>query len=482
MDFITLTIEEISTSIKTGKTPPTKDSLNFENGDIEWYTPSDFNTPKILGSSQRKITKYAIENGAVVHEKDSILITCIGDIGNAGLIENDSSSNQQITSVKVNKNIVIPEFFLYWVKANKTKLQNYSNKAVIAILNNRKLKSIPISIPKDLQIQYKIVTILNKISELIQKRKRSIELLEQLHDSQFLEMFGDPVFNKKDWEVNTLKKVINKIDAGWSPVCEKESRTFNDEWAVLKQGAVSRRVFNPKENKLLPKNIEIKKSITAQKGDLLFSRKNSEEYVGSTAYVYDEYEKLLLPDTIFNLRYDREVISPIYLEYLFNDNNFRIIIQNLRSGAASSMPNISQAKLLDLEIPVPNIDLQNKFEKIVLEIYKKKKKVVDSLISLENLFHSTIQKVFNGQLNFNVSVEVDAILNKINIEEKNDLSLLTQDIAYLQNFVDRLNEQDFENQELYDKAKHTAFQLLKEKVYIEQEYSESTKSIKVVLK
>ena len=155
----------------------------------------------------------------------------------------------------------------------------------------------------------------------------------------------------------------------------------------------------------------------------------------------------------------------------------------LDKAPEAARANLNLNILNELEIICPPIELQKEYRIVSENIEKQRNKLKDSLLEIENLFHSTIQKVFNGQLHFNVSVEVDALLKEIDIEqEKNDLSILTQDIAYLQNFVDRLNEQDFENQELYDKAKHGAFQLLKEKRYMEQQYNELSKSIKVVLK
>lgn len=429
-------------------------------------------------TSSKKLTK-RINNA--LYEQNALIFGTGGQASIHHANTKFSTSTDCLVATSNQKDLNI-RFVYYYLLGNVNILENGFKGAGLKHISKKYIENIEIPI-YTIDIQNKIVEILDKIYNLLKKREESIDFIDALNRAQFLNMFGDPVFNKKEWEVKILRNIISKIDAGWSPVCEKESSTLNDEWVVLKQSAVSKRVFHPEENKLLPKNVEIKKNITAQKGDLLFSRKNSKEYVGSTAYVYEKYEKLLLPDTIFNLRYDREIISPIYLEYLFNDKNFRIVIQNLRSGAASSMPNISQSKLLDLKIPVPDIDLQNRFEKIILVIYAKKKKIIRSLDFLEELFKSILQRAFNGELNFNVSVDVDALLKEINTDqEKNDLSLLTKDIAYLQNFVDRLNEQDFENQELYDKAKHTAFQLLKEEKHIEQVYSESSKSIKVVLK
>lgn len=337
-----------------------------------------------------------------------------------------------------------------------------------------------------IETQNKIVFVLDITSSIVQKRINSIELIEDFLKNTFLEIFGDPVFNRKKWRLERIENVIQKIDAGWSPVCEKTSRTYSNEYAVLKQGAVSRRFFDSSQNKLLPNNLPIKKEVLAEKGDLLFSRKNTKDMVGSAAYVFENYEKLLLPDTIFNLRYNSTKVSGIYLYYLFNDNNYRKKIQELKNGAAASMPNISQKKLLNHQIPLPKKEIQFKFESTVLNTYEKRRKVENSLNHLKILFSSIIQKVFNGQLNFNVDFELDALINEIDLQKKeNDLAKISGDIAYLQRLIDKLNDQEFTEKDLYDKAKHGLFQLMTVKEQdrkVIQEYHEGSKTLKLALK
>jgi len=389
--------------------------------------------------------------------------------------------NQRIVKVTANED-TNQDWVYYQISHVIEQIADKGKHAVIKNVSVNDLKNFEVEIP-DIQSQNQIVGVLDLANSIIKRRIESFDLLDELLRCSFLEMFGDPVFNKKGWRLLSLKEVVKKIDAGWSPVCEEGSRVNSDQWAVLKQGAVSKRKFNPQENKKLPEDTEIKKNIQARKGDLLFSRKNTKEYVGATAFVFEEFYKLLLPDTIFNIRYDNNKVSPLYLLHLFNDRNFRIKIQNLRTGAAGSMPNISQKNLLDLEIPVPDKSIQNRFEEVALNIYSKKSKIEDSHKQSVDLFNSIMQRAFSGQLKFDVAAELDALIEQIDLNKaKNDLIGIETNEEYLTSLVERLNSQDFLSQELYDKAKHAAFQLLKEGTRLDQEYSESGQSLKLVVK
>src|SRR5690606_37990958 len=98
--MINCSLGDIAEDIKTGKTPSTKYPEYF-NGDIDWFTPGDFNEEKYLNSSQRKISRLSLkDNQSILFEANTVLITCIGDIGKVGITRNSCSSNQQVTGVK----------------------------------------------------------------------------------------------------------------------------------------------------------------------------------------------------------------------------------------------------------------------------------------------------------------------------------------------------------------------------------------------
>lgn len=385
-------LEEICDTLKTGKTPPSKEPRYF-NGEIDWYTPGDIGNQKKLSSSNRTITTLALsDKKALLYPSSSLLITCIGNIGNVGIIKKEASSNQQITALKPNKEVDI-NYLYYWFIRNKKILENKANNAVVPILNNAQLKRIKFGYPP-LFIQKQIAEILDTADALRQKTQEQLEALDELVQAVFLEMFGDTANNSEKWALRSLKEVLSSIDNGWSPNCDPQPRSSKNEWAILKLGSISSRFFNPDENKKLPEEVEIKKKITPHKGDLLFSRKNTKELVGAAAFIFETEKKLLLPDTIFKLNYNNTKVKGEYLWYLINDINFRKKIQSLASGSAGSMPNISKSKLLDLKIPVPGLDIQNHFARAINNLYSQKSQLKQSLQQSEDLFQALLQEVF----------------------------------------------------------------------------------------
>jgi restriction endonuclease S subunit len=265
-------------------------------------------------------------------------------------------------------------------------------------LNVPKFRKLEIKYPDSIEYQLHIANLLSKAENLIAQRKESIRLLDEFLKSTFLEMFGDPVRNEMGWIKDPLNRAINGIDSGWSPVCLNKSRNNNSEWAILKLSSVTYRKFNPFENKLLDQCIKVRKVIVPKKGDLLFSRKNTYQLVGAAAFVFEDQEKLLLPDTIFRINYKSEKIQGLFLWFLINDLRFRNVIQSLASGAAGSMPNISKDKLNKLKIPIPPYSLQTQFAQIVEKTEALKTQYRQSLQELENLYGSLSQKAFNGEL------------------------------------------------------------------------------------
>ena len=69
----------------------------------------------------------------------------------------------------------------------------------------------------ELDIQMKIVKCLDKANELIDKRKKQIDILDELVKSKFIEMFGDPINNPMGWQVKKLKDISTKILSGNTP-------------------------------------------------------------------------------------------------------------------------------------------------------------------------------------------------------------------------------------------------------------------------
>ena len=183
-------------------------------------------------------------------------------------------------------------------------------------------------------------------------------------------MFGDPVSNDMNWPLVALRDCLYGIDSGKSLNCEGHPRS-GEMPAVLKLSAVTYGEYDPEENKELPSADSFISDLEVHAGDLLFSRKNTREYVGITAIVRETPRNLMLPDLIFRLL-PKDCIRAEYLHQLINHTQYRPVISGLASGTAGSMPNISKQRLLALEIPLPPIERQLAIEPIVKQSDKSK--------------------------------------------------------------------------------------------------------------
>ena len=291
---------------------------------------------------------------------------------------------------------LVPKYFFYdlFYKHLSQVTLKYQNKTtgIINLQLDRYLDE-KITVPS-FDNQKQIVQILDTADTLRQKRKEQLNLLDDYLKSVFFKIFGNPVLNDKEWETTYLDSIIDSIDSGWSPVCLDDQRRFEDIPVILKLGSVTYCHFNQKNHKVIPKNIKIEKRVEVKKQDLLFTRKNTKELVAASVFVLDCERNLLLPDTIFRLNYKKKLVNGIYLWKLFVQEGFRRVIQNLATGSAGSMPNISKEKLRKLLIPVPPLQLQNKFASIVAQVEQTKQKMRTSLDEMNNHFNALMQRYF----------------------------------------------------------------------------------------
>ena len=150
-----------------------------------------------------------------------------------------------------------------------------------------------------------------------------------------------------------LCDVIADLENGWSPKCHDHPAEDN-EWGVLKLGAVSFGIFNPKENKALPKHLRPRPRLEVKPGQLLISRANSTRLVGATALIGEMRQKLMLCDKIFRFveRQPAQVDTKFLNEVLRISNVRRQIEANV-TGTSPTMKNISKPALMGLTFPLP---------------------------------------------------------------------------------------------------------------------------------
>ncbi|MBP1682537.1 MAG: restriction endonuclease subunit [Ignavibacteriaceae bacterium] len=396
MEIINKTIGEIETLIKTGKTPPSKEE-RYYNGSINWYTPGDLDKQKFLGKSNRTITAEAIEeNKATILPKYTVVIGAIGDIGKLGITSVESCTNQQITGIRTNDEVYF-EYFYYWLKANKQLLRSNAKNAILPILNNESIRSIKIQFPKNINDQKRIAKVLSQCEDLIQKRKKSIDLLNDLMKSKFIEMFGAPETNHFGWEEKVFgdyTEYIGDIGSNGSNDTVSKNLVMSDieDYAIMiRTTNLNANDFTKNLKYISKETYEFFSKSKIYGGEIIMNK------IGSPGkfWVMPNLERpvsLGLNQFVIRLK----DLNTNYIKYFLSTNFGEVNIQSRTQGATTK--SITKSAVRSLPILYPPMELQIEFSELVDKVEAVINKFNESLKELENLYGSISQRAFNGDL------------------------------------------------------------------------------------
>jgi type I restriction enzyme S subunit len=174
----TKTIEDISCIIGGGT--PSTFNLDFWDGKINWFTPTEVGTKKYLFSSQRKITELGLKNSAArMLPINTILLTTRAGIGDIGILKQPAATNQGFQSI-ICKDIVDNEFIYYLMSTKKEDLLKNASGSTFLEISSQKIKNLEITIPKSKEEQTAIAQILtdmdNEIEQFEKKRDKYLNI------------------------------------------------------------------------------------------------------------------------------------------------------------------------------------------------------------------------------------------------------------------------------------------------------------------
>jgi len=214
-----------------------------------------------------------------------------------------------------------------------------------------------------------------------------------------LEWLGDVPAH---WRSERLKfHLAQRIEQGWSPVCE--NRPAEDgEWAVLKVGCVNGDRFNPKEQKALPADLEPEVRYEIKENDILMSRGNTLELVGSASVVPRVRPKLLLCDLLYRCRVATNRVLPEFGVHQLRSSVGRFQIEREARGTSASMKKIGQETIENFILLLPPLEEQkqilSKVRSATVRIDKMRDLTTDSIRLLQERRSALLTAAVTGQI------------------------------------------------------------------------------------
>lgn len=292
---------------------------------------------------------------------------------------------------------VSTKYIYYFLKSQQKNIYDLQKGIAQPHVYPKDLARLNIPIPR-LEIQKKIVAVLEKAQEVrtlrIEANKLSIEFLKSI----FIDMFGDPIINPKNYPLVALENLFSE---------EKEGTKCGPFGSALKKeeyvdsGVAVWNMDNILDNVFVPEGclfITEKKyhelaSYSVEEGDIIISRAGT---VGKMCVVHPPSEKSIISTNLIRLSLNKNRILPIYFTSLMTFCKGRV--GRLKTGADGAYTFMNTGVLKGLKIPLPPIEIQKKFFSIMKEVEHLEEEQARSKKQIDRLFNVLAQKAFKGEL------------------------------------------------------------------------------------
>ncbi|WP_060674642.1 restriction endonuclease subunit S [Rossellomorea vietnamensis] len=316
----------------------------------------------------------------------------IGTGGNANIHFSKgqfSVSTDCIILQALNRDLINMQYIYYYLRGNIHILENGFRGAGLKHISKKYIGEINIPVPP-LEYQLKVVNILNEAKSLIDKRKVQVEVLDQLTQSVFLEMFGDPLRNTKQW---TLLEFSDICDTRLGKMLDKKKQKGQNTRPYLANRNVKWGHFILDDLPQMDFLDEELETLSLKKGDLLICEGGE---VGRTAIWEWDNKSIYFQKALHRARIKNNLATPEYLQsvmqYFAGNGGFKDFTSK------ATIAHLTGVKLKRIPIPNPPLNKQQEFTAIVHRIRQEKSLLLTTLRELENLFNSIMQRAFKGEL------------------------------------------------------------------------------------
>ena len=299
-------------------------------------------------------------------KKGSLLIALSGATTGKMSVFSDNKIaylNQRICSIYTKNEDISQEFLIYFLKSIQKKIIVNSYGGAQPNISSKWIENIKIKVP-NIEIQKKISKKLELLANSINSRKSQLVFLKELTKSLFTTMFGDIKTNDKNWEIYYWKDVLN-IKNGKN---QKQVEDINGKYPIYGSGGI----------------ISRSNAYICNENSIIIGRKGN---INKPILVKEKFWNV---DTAFGLEVKSEKMSYHYLYYFCLFYDFEI------HNKAVTIPSLVKSDLEKIVLPVPPIELQNKFAERIEKIEKLKFEIEKSIETAQNLYDSLISKYFDN--------------------------------------------------------------------------------------
>lgn len=314
----------------------------------------DLNRVRHVVLSASEAEKWRIDSGDILLSH----INSVDHIGKSAIYNGEIFSlihGMNLLLLRPNKKLVIPDFLAYALKTEKFRalVRSKCKQAVNqASINQKELGSIPIRMPS-IPEQRRLVDLLSRAEGILRLRREAQAKTAELIPALFLDMFGDPASNPKEWPVVALSDVSSVGSGSGFPIADQGRNT--GDYPFYKVGDMNlpgnEEAMTSSRNYIDEATRKRLRATAFPAGAVIFPKigaaiATNKKRVLSMLSCVDNNVMAVVPSSR---------LSPAYLHSLF----MQVDLSDFASD--SSPPSIRKTTIEDWQIPFPPIELQHQF-------------------------------------------------------------------------------------------------------------------------
>jgi len=313
-------------------------------------------------------------------QEPTVIIGRKGSVGKTIFTEENSWTIDTAFYSEIDKEQVDIKYFYYALTAKD--MEQYAITTSIPGINRNDIYDLKIPLPT-LSEQKAIVAKLDRAQRLIDIDREMLAKYDELIQSVFLEMFGDPVRNEKGWERKPMQEIGEMKSGGTPSRKNKEYFTGDIDWYTT--GELETMYLGEAEEKITEAAINESSAKLFEKGSLLIGMYDTSAFklgilTGSGSS----------NQASANIKLDPEICNVEWLYYCLKI--MRPSILHERRGIRQK--NLTLGFLKKLEIIIPPLEKQLQFSRSLNKISEEKKTTESISKKSEELFSSLVQGVF----------------------------------------------------------------------------------------
>lgn len=370
---------------------PRRGIEGYYGGNIPWAKIGDIETAEsgYLFSTKESITQEGLKSiNNKIFQKNTIFLALYGSVGKTAIAGKEMATNQAILGlIPKNPEVLYFKYLKYWLDFSKSELIGLARGVALQNISATIVKEYPIPLPS-IEEQHRIVKILDLAQSLIEKRKQAISYLDDYINSTFFNMF---IQNSEEKNIPCLEleKLSLKITDGVhaKPHYEESGVPF----ISVKNITTTKLLFDDCKFVSLADHQKFTKRCKAEYNDILYTK------VGATygrACIVDTKSEFSLYVSVSLIKPNKDLVDPAYLKSVLNSSFVKR--QADKSVKGAGVPDLHLIEIKNFLIPLPTMELQQKFAKSVLEVESLKQKMQTQLKEMEDNFQAELQRAFKG--------------------------------------------------------------------------------------